>query len=75
MRVPSSLSDLTLPYCGKAGFDHFLRAFSLNRATIRLKSAQKLLQTGLSLATDGQVRQAASIFPGLQPGYAIEGHA
>jgi hypothetical protein len=49
---PSSLSDLGLSYCGKAGFGHFLRSFSWNRMTIRLKRAQKLPQTGLSLATD-----------------------
>jgi hypothetical protein len=30
---------LTLSYCGKAGVGHFLRYFSLNRATIRLKRA------------------------------------
>jgi len=60
--MPNSLPNLTLPYCGKAEFDHFLRAFPLNRATILLKSAQKLLQTGLSLATGGQVRQAVGLW-------------
>jgi hypothetical protein len=49
----SSLSDLTLIYCGKADFGHFLHSFSLNRTTIRLKRAQKLPQNGLSLATIG----------------------
>ncbi|MDO9322899.1 MAG: hypothetical protein Q7U01_14875, partial [Pseudomonas sp.] len=49
----SSLSDLTLSYCVKAGLGHFLRSFSLNRMTIRLKRAQKLPQAGLSLATNG----------------------
>jgi hypothetical protein len=58
-RGPSSLSDLTLSCCGKAGFGHFLRSFSLNRMTVRLKRAQKTPQTGLSLATYRQVRQAA----------------
>jgi hypothetical protein len=53
LTTPSSLSDVTLSYCGKAGFAHFLRASSLNRMTIRFKSAQKLPQTGLPLATDG----------------------
>jgi hypothetical protein len=51
---------LTLFYCGKAGLGHFLRSFSLNGMTIRLKKAQKLSQAGLSLATNGQARQAAS---------------
>jgi hypothetical protein len=55
----SSLSELTLSCCGKAGLGHFLRYFSLNRMTIRLKRAQKLPQTGLPLATNDQVRQAA----------------
>jgi hypothetical protein len=53
-----SLSDLTLIYCGKADFGHFLSAFLLNRTTIRRKIAQKLTQNGLSLATIGQARQA-----------------
>jgi hypothetical protein len=39
---PSSLSDLTLIYCGNADFGHFSYSFSLNRTTIRLKRAQKL---------------------------------
>jgi hypothetical protein len=60
---PSSLPDLTLAYCGKAGVDLSLRYFPLNSVTIRgtasrRNKAQKLLQTegsdrGLSLATDG----------------------
>ncbi len=37
----------------------------LNRTTIRLKRAQKLPQIGLSLATIGQLRQAARfVIPG-----------
>jgi hypothetical protein len=52
-------SDLMLSCCGKAGLGHFLRSFSLNRMTIRLKRAQKLPQPGLSIATNGQVRLAA----------------
>jgi len=48
---PRRLSENRLTYCGKAGLGHFLRSFSLNRATIRLKRAQKLPQAGLSLAT------------------------
>jgi hypothetical protein len=75
-----SLSDLTLIYCGKADFGHFVYSFLLvagssvcdpakavlftafqvlNRTTISLKRAQKLPQSGLSLATTGQARQAA----------------
>jgi hypothetical protein len=50
---PSSLSGLTLIYCGKVDFGHFLYSFSLNRTTIRLKRAQKLPQNSLSLATIG----------------------
>jgi hypothetical protein len=53
VQPPSSLPNLTLFYCGKAGLGHFLRASSLNRMTIRLKRAQKLPQAGLSLATNG----------------------
>jgi hypothetical protein len=49
----SSLSDLTLIYCGKADFDHFVCSFLLNRTTISLKRAQKLPQNGLLLATTG----------------------
>ncbi|WP_205623981.1 hypothetical protein, partial [Marinobacterium rhizophilum] len=56
-----SLSDLTLIYCGKADYGHLSRSFLLNRTTIRLKRAQKLPQNGLSLATTGQARQAASL--------------
>ncbi|MEH6823310.1 MAG: PhnD/SsuA/transferrin family substrate-binding protein [Motiliproteus sp.] len=56
----SSLSDLTLIYCGKADFGHFPPSFSFNRTTISLKRVRKLSQIGLPLATTGQVRQAAS---------------
>jgi len=48
--TPSSLSDLRLIYCGKAGFGHISRIFSLN-SLIRLKNPRNLSQTGLSLAT------------------------
>ncbi|HKX55226.1 MAG TPA: hypothetical protein VJN01_03960, partial [Xanthomonadales bacterium] len=43
-----SLSDLTLIYCGKAGFGHIFRSFSLNSGAIRLKSAKNLPQTGFT---------------------------
>jgi hypothetical protein len=56
----SSLPDLTLIYCGKSEFDYFVYSFLLNSTTICLKRAQKLTQTGLSLAMSGQARQAAS---------------
>ena len=56
----SSLSNSTLIYCGKADPGHFLRSFSLNRTTIRLKRAPNLPQNDLPLATIGQARQAAS---------------
>jgi hypothetical protein len=46
--------------CGKAGFGHFSSHFSSYRTTMFLKMAQKLPQTGLCLATNAQVRQAAS---------------
>ncbi|MCP8689324.1 hypothetical protein [Marinobacterium sedimentorum] len=55
----SSLSDLSLIYCGKAEFGHFSYSLLLNRTTIRRKRAQKLPQIDLSLATIGQARQAA----------------
>jgi hypothetical protein len=40
-----------------------MRSFLLNSTTIRLKSAQKLTQIGLSLAMIGQARQAANKVP------------
>jgi len=47
-------------YCGKAEFGQIYRSFSLNSGAIRLKRSKNLPQIGLSLATIGQVRQAAS---------------
>ena len=45
LSLPRSLSENRLPYCESAEFCHFLRSFSLNRTTIRLKGPQKLPQT------------------------------
>jgi hypothetical protein len=56
----SSLSDLTLSCCGKAGFGHFLRSFSLNRMTIRLKRAQKTASVRSFPHYERSIRQAAS---------------
>jgi len=61
MAAPSSLSDLTLTYCRKAGLGQISRSFSLNRPTIRLKRSKNLTPTGLPLDTIGQVRRAASL--------------
>jgi hypothetical protein len=47
-------------YCPKAEFGQIFRSFSLNSGAIRLKRPKNLSQIGLSLATIGQVRQAAS---------------
>ncbi len=43
----SSLSDLTLIYCGNAGLGQISRSFSLNRSTIRLKRSKNLTPTGV----------------------------
>ncbi len=60
MHHRSSLSHLTRA-CGEtAEFAHFVDSCLLNKTTICLKRAQKPTQIGLSLATTGQVRQAAS---------------
>ena len=42
----SSLSDLTLTYCGKSGLGQISRAFALNRRTLRLKRPKNLTPTG-----------------------------
>src|SRR3546814_9516034 len=55
-----SLSDLTLIYCGKAEIGHIFRSFSLKGPAIRLES-EKSASNRLSLATIGQVRQAARL--------------
>src|SRR3546814_5608370 len=45
-RSASSLSDLTLIYCGKAEFGQIFRSFSLNSPAIRPKRPKNLPQIG-----------------------------